>query len=58
MIAEVLEGVHHLDTAYAAFYTAMTSENDRVSNSFVRIQSQNYYYHHSLCVHVCSIPHS
>ncbi|CAI8015484.1 hypothetical protein GBAR_LOCUS9587, partial [Geodia barretti] len=26
MVAEVLEAVHHLDTAYAAFYTAMTTE--------------------------------
>ena len=28
MVAEILEAVHHLDTAYAAFYTAMTTKQD------------------------------
>ena len=28
MVSEVLEAVHHLDTSYAAFYTAMTSERN------------------------------
>ena len=28
MVSEILEAVHHLDTAYAAFYTAMTTKPD------------------------------
>ena len=27
MVAEILEAVHHLDTSYAAFYTAMTTND-------------------------------
>lgn len=28
MISEVLEAVHHLDTSYAAFYTALSDDDD------------------------------
>ena len=31
MIYEVLEAVHHLDTSYAAFYTAMTTNGNMES---------------------------
>ena len=35
MVAEVLEAVHHLDATYAAFYTAMMSEAEMESNTYV-----------------------
>ena len=35
MVAEVLEAVHHLDATYAAFYTAMMSEAELESNTYV-----------------------
>ena len=39
MVAEVLEAVHHLDTAYAAFYTAMTTE--AVTDSMARLYNSS-----------------
>ena len=42
MVAEVLEAVHHLDTSYAAFYTAIsTTPTSEDAHSVVNTLVQN-----------------